>query len=197
MKAIQQVAAMALLGTLCAVASAQYHQICYEGPVTSVNGTPFPTGIYGCAMDVPGSCTISAQSSGMVTGSAYPPDVAAAGSFLQYRFTSVAGTFTAKISFFDINNTQVAERFCTVDAVGVHGSWRGHATAGALLTGFTTDASGPSSRWAAARWAYSGTTARWSPPAGAARCSRAICAPGRPPPRRPATQRSRTGPPRG
>lgn len=142
MKPILHTATALVLGTLGAAASAQYHQICYEGPVTSVNGTVYPTGIFGCAMDVPGSCTISAQSSGMVVGTAYPPDVAAAGSFLQYRFTSVAGSFTAKASFYDSNNNLVTERACTVNAVGIHGSWRGHATAGAVLTGFTTDASG-------------------------------------------------------
>lgn len=142
MKAIQQVAALALLGTLCGVASAQYHQICYEGPTQTINGTVYPTGIYGCAMDVPGSCTITSQSSGMVPHTIYPPDIAVAGSFLQYRFTSVAGTFAAKVRFFDSNNTLVAERACTVNAVGVHGSWPGRATPGAVLTGFTTDASG-------------------------------------------------------
>lgn len=142
MKSIRQCVGSVVLGTLCTVAGAQYHQVCYEGPTQSVNGTVYPTGVYGCAMDVPGYCTISSQSSGMTPVTAYPPDIAVAGSFLQYRYTSVAGSFTAKFTFFDSNNTAVAERFCTVNAVGVHGNWPGRATPGAVLTGFTTDASG-------------------------------------------------------
>lgn len=133
------------LAFACASASAGMHQICYEGLPEYKSGQWTPNGIFGCNSDGDGYCTISPVSTGFISRSnPYPLNsfVQSAGTFRYFDFSSSAGTFTAKVEFFDGNSVKRAERMCTVNARGVYASERGHATSGAVLTGFSTDASG-------------------------------------------------------
>jgi hypothetical protein len=145
MMKLEQWACGLALAVGCATAGAGMHQICYEGPPEFKNGAWVPNGIFGCAIDGAGSCTINTVSNGMVSRTnAYPLNqgVASAGTFRYFDFTSSAGTFTARMDFFDANSVKVGERRCTVNAVGVFGSTRGAASPGAVLTGFSSDESG-------------------------------------------------------
>jgi hypothetical protein len=128
-------------------ASAGMHQICYEGiSQTKADGTSVPTGIFGCSMDG-GTCTITRGA--YVTPSAFEQalktsidsSLFATNTFAFFDFPNVA-TFTATIDFFRAA-TKVATRVCSVNVQGNIGSdVPGNASGGAILSGFSTDASG-------------------------------------------------------
>ena len=127
----------------CSAAAAGLHQICYEGAPEYKNGSWVPNAVFGCDTDGAGYCTITPVSSGFISRSnPYPLAyyVQSAGSFRYFDFSSSAGTFTARIDF-HVNGT-VTSRQCTVNARGAYSSDSGAATPGAVLTGFSTDASG-------------------------------------------------------
>lgn len=129
----------------CSAAGAGMHQICYEGAPEYKNGAWVPNGVFGCDTDGVGYCTISPATSGFISRSnPYPLAyyVQSGGYFRYFDFSSSAGTFTARIDFFDANSVLIAQRNCTVNARGVYSSERGHASPGAVLTGFSTDSSG-------------------------------------------------------
>lgn len=135
----------AALTAACAAVGAQMHQICYEGTPELRNGVWVPNGVFGCAVDGPGHCTISPASAGFIArANPFPlaQFVQAQGTFRYFDFSSSAGSFTARVRFFDSNSQLVAERSCTVNAKGMYTSERGYASPGAVLTGFSTDASG-------------------------------------------------------
>lgn len=136
----RRLAALALV-CLGGAVQARFHQVCFEAPPLNVNGAWQATGIVGCAVDGAGSCTIQgnwhrrAQSPTPIAGVDSP------GHFVHFAFPSSSGTFTAHIRFDDgAGNSFV--RNCEIHAGGRHATHRGWASPGAVLTGFSTDASG-------------------------------------------------------
>src|SRR5262245_16417475 len=142
---IKQLAGSVVLAVACSTAGAGMHQICFEGPVESRSGTWYPTGIFGCSTDGAGSCTITPDSATpgfMSTNSPLWQNVdTSTGTFKYYTFSSVAGTFRARIDFFDSNSVNIGTRTCTINATGAYGSTSGAPTRNSVMTGFTTDAS--------------------------------------------------------
>lgn len=119
---------------------ARFHQVCFEAPPLNHNGAWLATGIFGCAVDGAGTCTIHgnwpihARSPTPIAG------VAAPGHFVHFVFPTSSGRFTARIRFDDGAGNVV--RDCEVHAGGRDATRPGWASPGAVLTGFSTDASG-------------------------------------------------------
>jgi len=135
----------------CTTAGAGMHQICFEGPRQSQAGQVVYTGIFGCAQDAPGSCTITPFNPYVPSNWGFfpriPPTpldqgVASAGTFAYFNLTHALTAYTAKMEYFDTNGVKIGERLCTVNVVYGNASPVGGATDGSVLTGFSTDASG-------------------------------------------------------
>lgn len=129
--------ALALAGVSSAVLAGQ-HSICFEGELSA---SRLPTGVYGCSEDAGGSCQIVPRGPGMALIQTSLPG-GPPGTYRVYSLPT-AGTFPATINFYDNQGRASGTRTCGVNAIGPYGyGARGWATAGAQLTGFTTDASG-------------------------------------------------------
>lgn len=139
--------ALCLLGTVT-TAQARMHQICFEIPDA---GSPPNRAIFGCRIDGGGSCLIDTPVSGSATArpnmAAHWPGTplgTAGGAFWAYDLPN-AGKYTADVWFFDANGKSLTgntPRKCSVNVDTSVPRVPGHATRGAELTGFTTDASG-------------------------------------------------------
>lgn len=114
---------------------AQMHQICFRGATQTVAGNRVGTAIFGCAFDGGGRCSITPGSGLIPFFVGYSvPDLDSPGSFGYYK-TQGSGPFEATIDFFDSAGTHRAQRSCRIESALP-------ASPGAVLTGFTTDASG-------------------------------------------------------
>lgn len=126
------------LAALSSAAFAAQHSICYEGDLTA---SLQATAVYACREDAGGYCLISPSSPGMHWISSYVPGNAP-GSFGVYQLDAT-GSVSATIRFFDSHGALSGTRNCMVNTIGRYGyGVVGGATRGAVLTGFTTDASG-------------------------------------------------------
>jgi len=126
-RTLSRLVALAGLTAACAAGAAQHH-ICYQGE--AVNGQP--TAIWGCRDDASSLCSISAPGTTLAN---YLPG-GAPGNFKQTLLPN-AGLFTATMSYAD-----GSIRRCQISALSPTGNVRAPASQGAVLTGFTTDASG-------------------------------------------------------
>ena len=136
------------LALACTGAAARMHHICFEGPPQLRDTGYVSTAIFGCAIDRSGTCSIAGES-GLTPHS--PKDlskgVQSAGHFTYFEAPRTA-PMTAMITFVD--NGRTVRRSCTVNPRGTTYSGDpnhmnpgvGHATPGAVLTGFSTDSSG-------------------------------------------------------
>lgn len=132
------------LALACSTAGARMHQICFEVAPENKSGVTTPAAVFGCAIDGGGSCTITALTGGMSSSPFAPVSqfVQSPGTFKHFSFVFNLGLMQARVDFFDSNGTKIADRTCTVNAQGAATAHAGGATPGAVLTGFSTDASG-------------------------------------------------------
>lgn len=125
----------AVLATASCLVGAAQHSICYE----EEQRQSLPTGVWGCRDDAGGSCMVTPlTASGTVLGASVPGNPP--GTYLVVQLPS-AGTFAARIDFYDAAGAPSTSRICSINAVSPFGS-RGAASQGAELAGFTSDASG-------------------------------------------------------
>lgn len=137
---IRCLAALAL-ASLGSAVQARFHQVCFEAPPLNANGAWQATGIFGCAVDGPGSCAIQGNWSVRAQSPTPVAGVASPGHFVHFVFPSSAGQFIARIRFDDGAGNSFF-RDCEVHAGGRYATYPGWASPGAVLTGFSTDASG-------------------------------------------------------
>lgn len=134
---------MALAGVS---AQAGTHQICYEGMPQRQGAGFVSTGVFACAVDGGGRCTINPLTTAMTPRPSAPLDQAVAvpgATFAYYNFQYSTGyTYGARFEFWDAGNNRLPDRTCSVYPYGVHVGIVGNASPGAVLTGFSTDASG-------------------------------------------------------
>ena len=128
------------LALAAASASAQMHQICYEG--LPENG--YRTIVVGCRDDAGGFCKVAAISNAASynpTGQSFVwPNMPLHG-FSYYRATAGWLPVQATIEFTDTAGTLKARRTCTV-SLGVHQQHGDPPSRGTYLEGYSTDASG-------------------------------------------------------
>lgn len=151
MTSMKQWIAAAAATLACTTAGAGMHQICFEGPRQSQSGQVVYTGIFGCAQDAPGTCTITPFNPYTPSNWGFSPripptplnqSVTSAGTFAYFNLNHALTQYTAKVEYFDTNAVKIGERLCTVNVVYGNAPPVGSATAGAVLTGFSTDVSG-------------------------------------------------------
>jgi|GEM_PF-4929432 len=132
--------ASAVLALASAGASAQMHQICYEG--LPENG--HRTIVVGCRDDAGGYCRVSAISNAAAynpTGNGFVWPNMLVHQFAIFRATAGSLPVQASIDFSDAAGQFKAQRRCTV-SLGVHQQHGDRPSPGTYLEGYSTDASG-------------------------------------------------------